>query len=345
MALSRSPLTIEQDFVMLPADMTSVEQVLRLPTVRERPPVLVDIGASGVLHERWTQLAPHSICIAFDADERDFDASVSRPHPYRTLHLHNNIVSDRDTPYLDFYLTRSAHCSSALPPDNGKLAAWIFADLFDVEKQTRLRSRTLASVLEEHQLGYVDWFKTDSQGTDLRLFLSLGDAMVRRVIAADFEPGLIDAYVGEDKLHAVLARMDQLPFWISELRVRGTQRLSRLLWEQRVRPLTRGVAPLSLRNSPGWAEVSYLNTLDADQSFDQRDFLVAWVIASVQRQFGFALEIAVRGEERFGDPVFAELADDSLSALGGVVDRLVPTLAKRGIGLLKNLIRSRLGGV
>src|SRR4051812_19447084 len=87
-------------------DMTRLDQVLQRPEFVERPPVLVDIGASGQIHHAWKRLARYSICIAFDADDRDFSAAAKRSHPYRTLHLHNNIISDLDRKELDFYLTR-----------------------------------------------------------------------------------------------------------------------------------------------------------------------------------------------------------------------------------------------
>jgi FkbM family methyltransferase len=316
--------------------MTRIDEVLERPEIRARPPVLIDIGASGRIHAGWKRLARHSICLAFDADDRDFGKAAEREHPYRTLHLHNNIVSDSGSSEVDFYLTKSPHCSSSLHPDNAKLSSWIFADLFDVERKVKLRARTLPDFLKEHDLSYVDWLKVDSQGTDLRLFASLGDEIIRRMLSVSFEPGLIDAYVGEDKLHAILARMDQLPFWIHDLDVRGTQRLSRSLWEGRVRPLTHGAPPIGLKTSPGWVEISYLNTLEQGDRFDRRDFLLAWVLASLHEQHGFAFEVALAGEQRFGDRLFGELADESLARLTSVADRVLPRAAKRMLNLVRD---------
>ncbi len=311
--------------------MNTLERILERPEIRAKPPVLVDIGASGQLPEIWKRIAPYCICIAFDADEREFGARVSAKHPFHTLHLHRNIVSDKKDPELDFYLTSSPYCSSSLPPDNAKLSAWIFADLFDVQSRVKLPANTLGAILSEHQLSYVDWYKTDSQGTDLRLFLSLGSSIVERVLTASFEPGIIDAYQGEDKLHALIAKMDQLPFWMHDIEVRGTQRLSRKLWEEKVRPLTGGSIPIGLKTSPGWAEVSYLNTLLPTERFDRRDYLLTWVFSSLHEQHGFALEVATRGVERFGDAIFRELAQESLDRTVGVLDRLLPRTAKKVI--------------
>jgi hypothetical protein len=302
--------------------MSLIDEVLAREELRARPPVLVDIGASGELPRRWRRLAPLAICLAFDADDREFGAREMAAHPYRALHLHHHIVSDRPGSAMDFYLTRSPYCSSTLPPATESLAPWIFADLFEVVERVKLPARTLPEVLAGHGLSYVDWFKTDSQGSDLRLFLSLGVAIVERVLIASFEPGIIDAYLGEDKLHALLARMDTLPFWMHEMEIRGTQRLARALWEERVRPRSNGFQPLGLRTSPGWAEVSYLNTLVPTERFDRRDLLLAWAIASLHGQHGFALEIATRGHERFGDALFGRMGEASLGRTLGLAGRV-----------------------
>ena len=89
--------------------MSRVVEVLQRHELVARPPVLVDIGASGELPKEWEPLAAFSIGIAFDADDRDFGAHVTRAHPYRKLYLHNNIVSDRSDAELKFYLTRSPY--------------------------------------------------------------------------------------------------------------------------------------------------------------------------------------------------------------------------------------------
>jgi hypothetical protein len=238
---------------------------------------------------------------------------------------------------LPFHLTRSPYCSSSLLPRNDELAAWQFAELFDLVETVELRARTLSEVLGEHGLDYVDWFKTDSQGTDLRLFLSLGDAVVRRVLAASFEPGILDAYQGEDKLHAILAKMETLPFWMHDLDVRGTQRISRKSWEERIRPRTHGWPPLGLKISPGWAEVGYLNTLAPNESFDLRDHLLAWAIATIHRQHGFALEIALSAEQRFGDVMFSNMAAFSTTHTIGPADRFLPTVAKKAFAVFRDV--------
>ena len=53
--------------------------------------------------------------------------------------------------------------------------------------------------MKELEIKSFDWFKTDSQGTDLRLFKSIGETLIPKIIVAEFEPGFINSYLGEDK--------------------------------------------------------------------------------------------------------------------------------------------------
>jgi hypothetical protein len=210
----------------------------------------------------------------------------------------------------EFHLTRSPYCSSRLRPDAAALGHWSFARLFDVERTVRVPCVGLPKALQDAGVTRVDWFKSDSQGTDLRLFQSLGEALCLRVLAVEFEPGIIDAYEGEDKLSTVLAAMDRPEFWLCDLDVRGTLRMSpevaAILEEGRT-----GLLSTVLRSAPGWGEMTYLNTFHGSGPFSTRDWLLGWVIASTRQQHGFALDLARRAGTATADPMFAELGRES----------------------------------
>ena len=154
---------------------------------------------------------------------RDGDAGVS--NNYKQLYVYPRLLISTSESEAKFYLTKSPYCSSLLRPLNQKLKQWAFADLFELEKIVTLKAINLQTVLKELKLDRVDWFKTDSQGTDLRLFKSLGDDLIRKVLVADFEPGIIDVYEGEDKLWHVMSFMEQSGFWMSDMDIRGSQRV------------------------------------------------------------------------------------------------------------------------
>lgn len=286
--------------------MDFINRILSLPEFTAEPPVLVEIGASGGTHRAWKALAPYAICIAFDPDSRDMQVVHEESAGYRRLHVFPAAAVPDERAETEFHLTRSPYCSSLLAPDADALRNWDFARLFDVERTARVPCVRLSQALGEASVDRVDWFKSDSQGIDLRLFQSLPDGIGRRVLAAEFEPGIIDAYKGEDKMSAVLAAMDHPGFWLSDLQLRGTLRMSP---DDAVRFGGHEPGRLSsvLRSSPGWGEMTYLNTFPASETFSKRDWLLGWVVGCVAEQFGFALDLARRGRAAIADPVFGEL--------------------------------------
>jgi FkbM family methyltransferase len=287
-----------------------VDRILSGPEFAAEPPVLVEVGASGGTNTKWQALAQFSICIAFDPDTRAMQAVHAETSGYRRLHVVPAAAAADDATEAEFHLTRSPYCSSRLRPDAAALGDWSFARLFDVERTVRVPCVRLQKALQEAGVSRVDWFKSDSQGTDLRLFQSLGEALCLRVLAVEFEPGIIDAYEGEDKLSSVLAQMDRPEFWLCDLDIRGTLRMSP---EEagRLEDGRTGLLATVLRSAPGWGEMTYLNTFRGAEPFSKRDWLLGWVIASTREQHGFALDLARRAGAATSQPVFAELARES----------------------------------
>jgi hypothetical protein len=296
--------------------MTIIQKILSRDEFIQRPPVLIDIGASGDIHQKWSDIAAYSICIAFDADDREMGYVIKESSGYRKLYVYSRVVTDFPALETDFFLTTSPYCSSLLKPREDKLRQWEFENLFKVQKTVRLKAVTLPQVLKELGIKYVDWFKTDSQGTDLRLFKSLGYDIVDRIIIAELEPGIIDAYEGEDKLWQVMQYMERHPFWMSGIRVKGSLRLRNdIITDKKIQ---KQFSPnlTYIKTSPGWGEVTFINNFNDDGGlFGIREFLMGWVVAIIEHQFGFALELAVEGKRRFKDAIFDEMEAHVLKQL------------------------------
>ena len=58
--------------------------------------------------------------------------------------------------------------------------------------------------------------------------------------------------------------------------------------------------------SPGWSELTYLNKF-LDKKRNKRDYLLMWIIATLNQQHGQALEIVIGAKNRFNDPIFEEM--------------------------------------
>ena len=304
--------------------MKIIRTILESNYFLEQPPVLIDIGASGEINKKWKSIAPYCICIAFDADERDFQVNESTNSQYKKLISFNRIVTADKTPHTNFYLTLSPYCSSLLKPEEEKLKPWIFRSLFNVEKVTSLSAITLAEALGQTSINYIDWFKSDTQGTDLRLLKSLTPELFRGILMAEFEPGIIDAYHNEDKLFMVMQEMDKNGFWLSTMDVKGTQRLNAAY----LQTLGESIAKRVIRKSPCWVEVTYLR-----QPFSgtERQLLLLIVFALIEKQFGFALEVIDFANERFNNSLFKDCKEAVLAKLFNDRWKIPATIIKRQI--------------
>lgn len=290
--------------------MSITEKILNHQALRENPPVLVDIGASGEIDKKWKKLAPYSICLIFDADDREFGYSSREGSGFKKLYVYNSIVSDNPDPETDFYLTASPYCSSSLEPDHEGLADWYFAEKFTVEKKVKLKNKSLKAVLEEVGIKNIDWFKSDSQGTDLRLYKNIPDLIRGKVLAAEIEPGFIDSYKGEDKFYDVLSEFEKESFWIADMVVKGSHRIKKSTMESLFGGGIYGrLTAFSQKKAPGWAELTFLR--ESEYADDLRSLLLLFLFACTEQQYGFAYEVALRGDKLTGDSIFKELAQHS----------------------------------
>jgi hypothetical protein len=271
-----------------------ISNILITEYFQNKPPLLVDIGASGEIYTKWKQIAPHCICVAFDADTRDFNAIVEENKGYKKLYKINRIVAADSAENKTFYLTKSPYCSSTLKPDMQYLEDWDFKSLFEVEKTVSLPSIQLHKALESIEYDYIDWFKVDSQGTDLDIFLSLPNEIRSKILAADFEPGIIDAYLGEDKLHQVQKAIEKEGMWFSSFVVKGTKRINEKYTN---------ISEFQ-RNSPCWAELTVLKT---KSNSDIRSLLLLIIFSLIEDQWGFAIELIDKSE--LNNPMLKNIKD------------------------------------
>ena len=169
---------------------------------------------------------------------------------------------------------------------------------------------TLNKTLEELSISKIDWFKTDTQGTDLRLFKSLPKDIQNKIIIAEFEPGIIDAYKGEDKLHHLLSFMDTMPFWAMTLAVKGTQRISK---RTQIKFTLDKNKNLNSSTCACWGEISYFNAFLMQRS--DRDILLGWVFATLNNQNGFAIDILDNTKNTIQEELKQTLIEVSLKEL------------------------------
>lgn len=271
-------------------------------------PVLVDVGASGGAPEVWKPLVRHATYVGFDPDLREMRRDTGLG--YRSALIINKAVcADPGASTVAFYLTESPYCSSMLRPDAKALSKYSFWQLFRSTREVRVAATTLNDVMREQGLGQIDWLKIDAQGADLRIYMSLAESVRRKVLAVDTEPGLLDAYEGEDLFTDVHGRMRAEGFWLSRLNVMGVPRISaEVLGELRIRTHDGRPVGIALRSTPGWCEARYLRTAESLRAAGcgQREFVLSWAFALIDEQYGHALELAAAARDSLADHALAE---------------------------------------
>jgi hypothetical protein len=321
---------------MLRMDRRFLDELLLSTHFVNRPLVLVDVGGAGGVPFHWRWIARHSHCVSFEADERDRESIERAARYWRELTLVSGVVTASGEEQIPFYLTRSPHCSSTLEPNAESLSKWEFGRLFEVQEVVSLRSVALDDALTLAGVDYVDWFKTDSQGTDLRLWDSLAERRRMGVTVAQFEPGILNAYRGEDKLHQVLERMGTSEWFLARLEVRGSRRID----EGQISGLGRArrrLARATLERTPGWAEAWFLRDYDEIGGVPStRSLLAAWIAGSLLGQHGYAWAMAQVGAQQYGDDVFDACAEQSVRALTFPTATTLRSLSNAALARLKS---------
>ncbi len=308
-----------------------IKQISNRSDIQNQPPVLIDIGASEEINRFWKPIAYFSVCLAFDADDRDFEYLDAQSSVFKRLVKVNKIVVDRvegEVEKKDFYLTNSPYCSSLLEPYNEALGIYHFAPLFEVVDKKAIAVVGLQDVLNKTGLKYIDWLKTDSQGTDLRLLKSLNQDIQDQMLALELEPGFIDAYKGEDKIIDCLNYMEtRKGFNLVEFVIKGPLQITPDKFVEVFKSdFAQKCAAHIVDPVPGWAEMCYFNNFRTSQAAP-RDYILAWLFSTLKGHHEIAYVYASDAAEKFNnDHLFKTLKRHShkelkrkLRSFGGFV--------------------------
>ncbi|MES2780163.1 MAG: FkbM family methyltransferase [Bacteroidota bacterium] len=317
-----------------------IHKISQREDIINQPPVLLDIGASEGINPMWQSIAKFSVCIAFDADNRDFEYIVNDESHFKKLYSFSKIVVDKhegDSSKRTFYLTQSPYCSSLLHPDNTSVAKYHFSDLFNVIEEAQIDTITLNEVIAKTGVPKIDWFKSDTQGTDLRLFTSVPKEIQEKVLILELEPGFIDAYKGEDKIfHAVQYLESLKQFFLIHFTVKGPYRLPANDFNSLFpSAFTKTLAHQSIKPIPGWAEMIYMNELNQSTA-TARDYVLSWLFATLQERHDVAYTYAKKADEVFNETIFRECLAHSVNqlkgkthGLGNIIKVIVKAVKKR----------------
>jgi hypothetical protein len=154
--------------------------------------------------------------------------------------------------------------------------------------------------------------------------MSLPEAIKAKILIVDLEPGIIDAYSNEDKLHKVMSEISSHGFWLSTMIVKGVQRLKPDYANQ----LGKYLAERLVKRSPGWAEVTYLREPNLKT---EREYLLLFIFSILEKQYGFAIETIDEGLKHFPTPLMQKCKAHTLVLLNKNKVKVPLVILKRQI--------------
>lgn len=158
------------------------------------PLTIVDIGASGGLHPRWTTVASSRRAVLVEPDPREY-VNLQQTSGQVVI---NSALSERPGE-IDFHLCRAQPLSSVYRPNVQLLSRFFSGEYlrgYDVVETRRLRADTLDNALAAQGIRTVDAVKVDAQGHELAI-LRGGTQALGSAIALEVEVEFIELYSGQ----------------------------------------------------------------------------------------------------------------------------------------------------
>ena len=275
-------------------------------------PFLVDVGASKEAPPVWQPLAPYSYYLGFDPDSRE--TTDEQIEGFKEAKIYKSAVGKKDENNAKLYLTEFPFCSSLLKPNEDALKDYMFAPFFLVNSVETTQTESLGTVCDKLNIPCVHWLKSDSQGADLQVFKGLDKERRNHVLALDLEPGLIDAYCGEDKFTQVHEYLCKKGFWLSDCTVHGSYRVktSTMARLKKDADVDADAFYNHIKRAPGWVELRYLRSLESmvENEASMEDYCLLWVFAAIDGHVGFCMDVYYYLEKQAVDKVLLEIMKD-----------------------------------
>lgn len=155
------------------------------------PITMVDVGASGGIMPLWKPHRQHLRIIAFEPDDRAFDALSSQQNNL-TNYFNYGLYSQSSE--IPFYLTRKQENSSCYLPNRELLDHFPKSNRFDVIKKTTVKCRALDAFLKAENLSDIDFVKLDTQGSELNILQGAPFILAQSVFGLEIEVYFSELY-------------------------------------------------------------------------------------------------------------------------------------------------------
>lgn len=282
-----------------------INQILSNKVFKEKPLVLLDLGAGGDPKTDWDNFYQYSNIFKLDANDNIKNIKSKDNH----INIKEIIYTKKTK--LNFNITNSIFCSSLLIPNKNELQNWVFNPKFKIKKQIKVKTKTIKEIIREKKIKYIDWIKLDLQGIDLKIFKSIPKKLRENIFVAEFEPGLYNFYKEEDKLSDILDFMEKDYLvedftFSSSIRVNHSFFNSLGFWKKKSLNIIN-------KKSKFYSNISFLKKNNILPKKDKRSILLMLAILILKKRFIEALELIKKNQKI--DPIMNVIEDEILKKI------------------------------
>ena len=187
----------------------------RLARLPGPPIVCVDGGARGARRHRLLKHFPDMRLIGFEPDARECEAlNRDARDGFRVI----PVALARGSGVRTLHVTRNPACSSMLPPNMNLLGGLLeLGPGFETATTVDVDTASLDTLLPSHDVGYVDFLKLDTQGTELEILEGSEHYLRTSILAVQVEVEFAEMYVGQPLFSDVDRFLRDLGFCLFDL--------------------------------------------------------------------------------------------------------------------------------
>jgi hypothetical protein len=304
------PTVFERDFPLLPKLRAGKQvrsravdsAIVDLLSEQQIDLVLMEVGANGEPPATWNNIASQSTYVGIGPWAHPSRQGLL--DDFKKTYIVEKIATMTNTERVLVNVTKDAIYSSILKTHPRAITDFVVPDLTP-DRELYLPASTLDAIVSGLALPGIDWLSTNINGVDVPLFKSLTEDTRRRVLAVDTHLDLVDLFVGQNSDVARYPEFVNDGFWLSRVISYGPIRMRRESLAK-INALDGSIDQSYLSDyhgrTPGWLFVRFFRTVEslAERVSPPRDYLVLWAFALLDRQIGFAADLLVAYQDRFG---------------------------------------------